>query len=147
MLNAKEDDLDLKDVELEFNPLTEEEWAADCAERRKTAETPDTPEEWHWRFNFLANIRLQILESERLTIDELIEQSEHQLAELMVWFLGLGRDEQTRHAAKLKATLIEVTKLKELTRQKALALIKRDYGIDEVEAAAMARQEEMGAVQ
>jgi hypothetical protein len=126
MLNAKDDELDLP-------PLTEADYAA-------LRELPHpTPEDWHWRFNFLAKIRLQILESEKLTIDELIEQSEHQLAELMVGFLEMEPDEQTRHAVKLKATLTEVMKLKEINRQKALALIKRDYGAEGVEFAEFVR--------
>jgi len=137
------DELDLNhDTALELNPLTQEEWDEDERRfrefRRAKADQPFDGREWNWKFGFLAKVRLEILENEKLTIDELVEFSEHQLAETMVWFLGLPQEEQSRHAAKLKATLTEVMKLKEMNQQKALILLKRDYGIDEEQAMAMA---------
>jgi len=142
-MNDNKLDIDLNQLTaLELNPLTQEEWDEDERRfrefRRARAEQPFDAQEWNWKFGFLAKIRLEILENEKLTIDELVEISEHQLAELMVWFLGLPQEEQSRHAVRLKATLMEVMKLKELNRQKALMLLKRDWGIDEEQAMEMA---------
>jgi hypothetical protein len=130
MLTAIDDELLIaKDTELEFNPCTEKEWAEDCATLRKRAETPYTREEWDWRFNFLANIRLQILENERLTIDELAELIEDQLDEVEVWWRGLNPERRRLEAAWVEELFRLGEEIEERIKAKVRAYALKAYGV------------------
>jgi hypothetical protein len=72
-----------------------------------------TEAEWRTRFVFPAMVRKDRLENEKLTIEELIEESEDQLLEAFAYFLCLSPERQAGCSRQFKDGLERVKALRE----------------------------------
>jgi hypothetical protein len=83
-----------------------------------------------WRTKFLtpAIERRKRLENEKLSIEELIEESEDQLLEAFAYFLCLSPEQQQRCAQQFKDGLERVRALRERNRERAQRMLERIEG-------------------
>jgi hypothetical protein len=93
--------------------------------KRNVAKTYYETVEWRTKFLTPAIDRRKLLENEKLTIEELLEEHEDQLAEAFAYFLCLSPEEQQRTAQQFKDGLGRVQKLREANRERAQQMIER----------------------
>jgi hypothetical protein len=84
-----------------------------------------TEAEWRTRFLFPAMLRKDRLENEKLTIEELIEESETQLLEAFGYFLCLTPEQQEQTARQFKDGLERVKALRENNRERARQMLAK----------------------
>jgi hypothetical protein len=93
--------------------------------KRNVAKTYYETVEWRTKFLTPAIERRKRLENEKLTIEELLEEHEDQLAEAFAYFLCLSPEQQQRTAQQFKDGLARVMALREANRGRARRMIER----------------------
>jgi hypothetical protein len=93
--------------------------------KRNVAKTYYETVEWREKFITPAIDRRKRLENLNLTIEELLEEHEDQMAEAFAYFLCLTPEEQQRTAQQFKDGLARVEKLREANREKAQRLLTK----------------------
>jgi hypothetical protein len=86
-----------------------------------------TEAEWRTRFLFPAMLHKDRLENQKLTIEELIEESEVQLLEAFAYFLCLSPEQQERCARQFKEGLERVKALRENNHKRAEQMLMRGH--------------------
>ena len=93
--------------------------------KRNRAKTYYETVEWRTKFLTAAEERRQRLENEKLTIEELLEEHEDQLAEAFAFFLALTQEQQQKYAPQFKDGLERVMALRERNRERAQRMLER----------------------
>jgi hypothetical protein len=93
--------------------------------KRNRAKTYYETVEWRTKFVTAAEERRQRLENEKLTIEELLEEHEDQLAEAFAYFLCLSPEQQQRTTQQFKDGLDRVMALRERNRERAQRMLER----------------------
>jgi hypothetical protein len=96
--------------------------------KRHVAKTYYETVEWRTKFLTAAEERRKRLENEKLTIEELLEEHEDQLAEAFAYFLCLSPEQQQRCAQQFKDGLERVMALRERNRERAQRMLARIEG-------------------
>ena len=93
--------------------------------KRNVAKTYYETVEWRTKFLTPAIERRKRLEKEKLTIEELLEEHEDQLAEAFAYFLCLSPEQQQRTAQQFKDGLAKVSALREANRERAQRMLEK----------------------
>jgi hypothetical protein len=96
--------------------------------KRNVAKTYYETVEWRTKFLTPAIERRKWLENEKLTIEELIEESEDQMLEAFAYFFCLSPEQQQRTAQQFKDGLERVMALREANRERAQRMLERRNG-------------------